>query len=339
MSGPVRVAVIGCGLIARRAHLPGFAGCDEAEVAAVVSGRIETARAAAAEFGVARVLGSWQEAVTDPEIDAVDICTPNALHGPIAVAAARAGKHVLVEKPMALSLAEADAMVAAAHVAGVVLMVAHNQRFVPAFAAAKRAIDEGLIGRPFAARGVFMHAGPDETWGATSDWFWREETAGGGAMLDLGVHMIDLVRWLIGRPVRAVTAMTARVAKPTYADDNAIAVLRFEGDALASVQASWSARPFPSREVTVHGETGHLVAGRSPDEPLVVYVQDGGGVRKIVPEVPVADAVGDPCAHFARCIREGTPPLIDGAEGRASLAATLAAYESARTGRTVEIAG
>lgn len=176
---PVRVALIGCGLVAQRSHLPAYAACPGAELVAVASGHLESARAAAAEFGVPRVLGRWEDVIADPAIDAVDICTPNTLHAPIAIAAARAGKHVLVEKPMATTLAGADAMLAAAEETGVTLMVAHNLRFAPVYETVKRILSEGVIGRVFSAGGIFMHAGPDEFWGATSDWFWREELAGG----------------------------------------------------------------------------------------------------------------------------------------------------------------
>jgi UDP-N-acetylglucosamine 3-dehydrogenase len=334
MNRPVRLAVIGAGLVAQRAHLPAYAAGAEAEVIALVSGRPETAERVAAQFGIPRVLRSWEEAVADPSIDAVDICTPNHLHAPIAVAAARAGKHVLVEKPMALSVAEADAMIAAARAAGVVLMVAHNLRFMPIYETIKRLVDEGTLGRLLAVRGAFMHAGPDEYWGATSDWFWRPEQAGGGALLDMGIHLIDLVRWFVGRPVLEVAAMTARTLKPTPFDDNAIVLLRFEGDVLAAVQASWTARPFPDRQVTIHGERGHLVMNAAAPEPLTVHLRDGGG-RKVVPEIPRASERVGPFVHFVRAIRTGTPPLTDGVEGRASLAVTLAAYEAARTGRTV----
>jgi UDP-N-acetylglucosamine 3-dehydrogenase len=242
MTRPVRVAVIGAGLVAQRSHLPAYLASEEAELTAVVSGRAETAARVAAEFGNPRVLPTWEEATADPEIEAIDVCTPNHLHAPIAIAAARAGKHVIVEKPMALSVAEADAMVAAAREAGVVLMVAHNLRYVPIYETVKQVVSDGTIGRPLAVRGVFMHAGPDEFWGATSDWFWQSDQAGGGALFDMGIHMIDLVRWFVGEPVAEVTAMTARSVKPTPFDDNAIALLRFAGGAIASVQASPTAR-------------------------------------------------------------------------------------------------
>jgi len=335
---PVRVAVIGCGLIAQRSHLPSYAAAPEADLAAVVSGRRERAEAAAREFGAARVLSSWEAAVADPGIDAIDICTPNALHAPIAIAAARAGKHVLVEKPMATSLAEADAMVAAAREANVTLMVAHNLRFVPIYQVIERAMRDGVIGRPFAARGMFMHAGPDEFWGATSDWFWQEANAGGGSLLDMGIHMIDLLRWMIGRRVIEVSAMIARVLKPTFADDNAFVLMRFEGDVLASVQSSWTARPAPDRQITIHGENGNIAMGRSTGEPLAVHLQAGTEASTIIPPIPAASAIGDPFVHFVRSIQQGTEPLVTGEDGRDSLAIALAAYESARTGHVVHLA-
>ncbi len=334
---PVRVAVIGCGLIAQRAHLPAYVAAPEAELVAVVSGHREKAEEVARQFGNPRVLSTWEEAVADPEIDAIDICTPNTLHARIAIAAARAGKHILVEKPMATTLADAEAMVGAARNEGVTLMVAHNLRFVPIYQAIRKAMLEGAIGQPYSARGMFMHAGPEEFWGATSTWFWEKEDAGGGSLLDMGIHMIDLVRWMIGRPVLEVTAMTARVARPTYADDNAFVLMRFEGDVLASVQSSWSARPFPDRQIMIHGELGHIAMGRSSDEPLVINLQDGDGAKKIVPEILRASPVGDPFTHFVRSIRDGTEPLVTGEDGRESLAIALAGYESARTGRVVRL--
>ncbi len=334
---PIRVAVIGCGLIAQRSHLPAYAAAPEADLAAVVSGHREHAEAAAREFGAARVLSSWEEAVADPGIDAIDICTPNALHAPIAIAAARAGKHVLVEKPMATTLAEADAMIAAARETNVTLMVAHNLRFVPIYQVIERAMRDGIIGRPFTARGMFMHAGPDEFWGATSDWFWQEANAGGGSLLDMGIHMIDLLRWMIGRRVIEVSAMTARVLKPTFADDNALVLMRFEGDVLASVQSSWSARPAPDRQITIHGEKGNIAMGRSAAEPLAFHLQTDGDPSTIVPDIPSASPIGDPFVHFVRSIQQGVEPLVTGQEGRTSLAIALAAYESAGTGHVVRL--
>lgn len=182
-----------------------------------------------------------------------------------------------------------------------------------------------------------MHAGPDESWGATSDWFWREETAGGGALLDLGVHMIDLLRWVVGRPVREVSAMVSRIEKPTFAEDNAIVLMRLDGNVLASVQTSWTARPFPDNQVTIQGENGRVIVGRSPSEPLAIYLRGASGVEKQTPTIPESSRHGNPYAHFVDAVLHRTPPLIDGREGRATLAVALAAYQSAKTGRVVSL--
>jgi predicted dehydrogenase len=336
LSGPVRIGIAGAGLIARRAHLPGFAATSDAKVVGVASGRPSSAKAVAKEFAIPRTYDTWQALVADPEIDAVDICAPNSLHAPIALAAAEAHKHILVEKPMAVSLAEADSMIGAAERAGVVLMVAHNLRFVSVFEQLHQLIRGGSLGAIQSARGVFMHAGPDESWGATSDWFWREETAGGGALLDLGIHMIDLLRWVIDRPAVEVSAMISRLAKPTFAEDNAIVLVRFDGDILASVQTSWTARPFPDNQVTIQCENGRVIVGRSSGEPIAIYRSTANGVEKQAPEVPAASRHGDLFHQFVKAISEGSTPMISGRDGRDTLAVALAAYESARSGHVVK---
>lgn len=148
--------------------------------------------------------------------------------------------------------------------------------------------------------------------------------------------MIDLIRWFIDRPVREVTAMTARLLKPSFAEDNAMLLMRFEGDILASVQSSWTARPFPERRIAIHGERGHFVLDGSSARPLTVYLQEGGQV--LVPEIPATSMHGDPFSHFIQAIQQGTPPLTSGAEGRAGLAVALAAYDSAHSGRAIQLA-
>lgn len=336
MTDPLRVAVVGCGLAARRLHFPAYAALPDAEVVVVASGRRSTAEEAAKEFDVPRVAERWEDVVDDPEVDAVDVCTPNTLHAPVAAAAARAGKHVLVEKPMATTAEDADAMVVAARDAGVVLAVAHNLRFVPVYEEARRIVAEGAIGRIVGGRAILAHAGPDETWGATGDWFWTEADAGGGAFLDLGVHVVDLVRWIVDEPVVEVAAMSSRTRKPTFADDASAAVLRFDGDALVSVQASWTVRPHADAELVLHGERGTLAVGRGR-RPLVYDVATGDEPRRVTPEIPERSPAGDPVTDVVSAVRQGRPPRAPGEEGRASLAVVLAAYEAARTGRTTPV--
>lgn len=322
--------------MALRHHLPQFARVPDAEVALICNAHEQSARAAAQQFGVANFSADWQEAVQRPDIDAVDILTPNASHAPIAIAAARAGKHVLVEKPMATTLAEAEAVVAAARDAGVILMPAMNQRFSPQYEAARDLLAGGRLGRLTLLRGLFSHAGPEGSWGATSDWFWDPEQAGGGALIDLGIHMIDLLRWLSGLRVVEVMAMTATLEKPIVADDTAVVLLRFDSGALGFLQASWTATTRPEMGVTVQGERGVLQTGLAGAEPAVVYLRDDPTTPVSLPVAAASRYVG-PCAYFVACIRDGQRPFIDGEEGRASLEVILAAYESARSGRAVSL--
>jgi predicted dehydrogenase len=334
---PVRIGVIGCGLIAQRSHFPAYAAAPEASIEAVVSLDSAEAEDAVARFGAKRILPSWEAAVADPGIDAIDICTPNYLHAPIAIAAARAGKHVFVEKPMATRLEDADEMVQAARENGVHLTVGHNLRFAPIFQTMHEAMQEHIIGRPFAARAVYMHAGPDEAWGSASPWFWDATMAGGGALLDMGIHIIDALRWIIGRRVLEVSAMTSRQVKPTFADDTAFVLLRFEDDVVASVQAAWSARPTSDRELVIHGEEGNIAMGRSSGEPLVYNLRTEGRPARVVPDIPAAADPDTPYLDFVRSIQQGLEPAVPGEEGRDSLAIVLAAYESARSGHTVRV--
>ncbi len=168
------------------------------------------------------------DAVTDENVDAVVVATPNAQHVDVAVAAADAGKHVLVEKPMARTLAEADTMVDAAARAGVVLMTAHNLRFAAPFAALRTHVVGGGIGRLTGFRAAFGHAGPEQ-WVSDATWFRDPELAGGGALIDLGVHVVDLVRMVTGDEVVAVSALLD--AEPGAVERAAQVVLRLRSGA------------------------------------------------------------------------------------------------------------
>lgn len=333
----VRIAVIGAGLMAVRYHLPELARLPLAEVVAICNAREATARAVAERFQVQSFSTDWREVVRRGDVDAVDILTPNALHAPIAIAAARAGKHVLVEKPLATSLADADAMLAAAREAGVLLMTAMNLRFVPLYEAAHAYLSGGALGRIVSMRGVFGHAGPERTWGSTSPWFWDTTQAGGGALLDLGIHMIDLLRWLSGLEVVEVMAMLATLEKPVQAEDTAMALLRFDGGAIGLLEAAWTARPEIDRGIVMQGTRGVLHIGRTPQEPLLALLEEGDRLRTDRPAVPEPGDAAGPATHFITCINEARQPRVGGAEGRADLAVILAAYESARSGRLVRL--
>jgi len=320
----INVAVIGCGAIAQRAHIPGLLAAG-ARVGVVASRSAASAQAAAAFAGGADVVEDWQAAVGRADVDAVAICTPNHLHEPIAVAAAMAGKHVLVEKPMATTLAAADRMITAAATAGVVLMPAHNVRFAPPFVAAAAAVARGDIGEVTGVRAAFGHGGPQQ-WAPEATWFRDPAQAGGGALLDLGVHVADLLRAVVHDDAIAVSAL---VHHDGVIDDDAQVMLRFAGGAIGTFHASWIAPSGPDHQLTVIGTEGTLHLDTRT--PLTLLSRDGSTSRVALPHT-----VSNPFEQLVRAVA-GEPVELTAADGRASLAIVLAAYAAAAEQRTLEV--
>jgi predicted dehydrogenase len=320
----VRVAVIGCGAIARRVHLPAFKAAG-AEIVVFASRSSGSAEAASAEWGGGEITDDWRVVLDRDDVDAVDICTPNRLHAEMATAAAAAGKHVLVEKPMATTVEDADRMLAAADAAGVVLMPAHNLRFAPPLVATREAVATGRIGAVVSFRSAFGHGGP-EGWAPDATWFRNPEEAGGGALLDLGVHMADLVRAVVADEVTEVAALLSG-GRPG-SEDTAACVLRFASGATGTLQASWVAQSGPDLQLTVFGTTGTLhVDGRTPP---TLHPAVGEPER-----LTVATVADNPCAAFVRTVETGGDPAVTAADGRAAVAMVCAAYRSAAS-REVE---
>jgi predicted dehydrogenase len=324
----VRLAVLTCGTIVTKGHLPAFAalGRDAVDVVAFSSRTRASAEAAAAQWGGGDVVDDWRAVLERDDVEAVDICSPNTLHAEMAVAAAEAGKHVLVEKPMATTLAEADAMIDAARAAGVVLMAAHNVRFAPPYLAAAAAVREGRIGEVVGVRAAMGHAGP-QAWAPDAAWFRDAAVSGGGALLDLGIHVADLVRAVTGEEVDEVSAFLRRLDRGSVEEGGQVA-FRLAGGGVGTFSASWAARPGPDHQLLVHGTDGTLTVERGE---AVVRPADGG--RKQVVSAPAAD----PYAAFVEACAGGSAPPVTGEDGRAALAIVLAAYDAAASGRTVAV--
>lgn len=353
----LRVGIIGIGAIAERAFLPGFAkpgsaeaarafpdwnfdGCPNCQVVMLASRNRQNAERVAAEFGIPNVTNDWRELVAMDTVDAVCVCTPNRLHCEMTVAACRAGKHVLVEKPMALSLDEADEMITAADQAHVMLMVQQSQRFFPVHEVAKQVIDSGALGRVLSLRARWSHGGP-ENWSPEGKWFFEKSQAGSGALFDLGIHKFDLIRFLTRKDAVEVSAFTATLAKDIEVDDYAVAILRFADGALGVVEASWSSSP-SENSIKLYGEKGNLQVGLDGTLPISVdfdirpadtVLLPSGSWRenRFIPDVPKQSVLGGPFRHFADCIRTGLPCVSSGADNRYSLEMMLAAVQSQET--------
>ncbi len=328
----IKIGVIGCGAISERKHLPLFAECSQGEVVAVADVREEKAKDIAAKFGVKDYYSRWEEMMKRDDIEAVSIATPNFLHREMAVAAAEAGKHVLVEKPIATSLEEAEEMIKAAKENSVILMVQQTQRFSPRTQKVKELIEEGIIGKINTIRGKIGNPGP-ENWSPTGKWFFNKKQSFGGALADVGIHIIDLIRWIMGKEVKEVSAFLGTLEKKIEVEDNGICLFRFEGGPLGIAEASWTTKPGMA-QMSFYGEKGSLTANLWGENPLTVNLSS---MEKITPEIPAEGKYGTPFQYFLDCIEKGDEPFISGEEAKKSLEIILAAYESSAARKVIDL--
>ncbi|HYK63340.1 MAG TPA: Gfo/Idh/MocA family oxidoreductase, partial [Patescibacteria group bacterium] len=256
----IKIAIAGAGAITERAHIPALKTVTDAQIVAIQSRTAEKAERVARaiwpdDAGRPRVYVDFDEMLAREHPDAVGIFTPNHLHCEFTVKALEAGAHVLVEKPMAPTAAEARRMVDAAAKARRVLMVAMQRRFGGVERAIKDALTSGAIGKPNFIRARLSHGGP-EYWAPGQNWFMKASEAGGGAMLDLGVHVADLAIWFMGE-VDSVSGQVGTLAKQIEVDDTGAMVLHFKSGAIGVVEASWSSRP-PLSAIEIYGSEGRV---------------------------------------------------------------------------------
>ncbi len=338
----LKIGIIGCGAIAQHLHVPDYAAAPEAELVAfcdVVKGKAETlARQYAPK---AKVFTDYKALLKSGGVDAVSVCLPNVLHGPVTIAAAKAGCHVLVEKPMATSLTEAKAMIAAAKKAGVLLMVNQSQRRFPAHRKAKEVLDSGIMGKILHVTAMFGHEGP-EYWSPTGKWFFRKKEARFGAMADLGVHKADLIRYLTGKEIVEVSAHYGRLEKKnTDVEDNFVATLKFADGTLGTLASSWTVKGMEANYMILHCANGTLAVSLFPGKPLVAQlVKPGCEIEFPMPPPPTNADAGwgiDVGGAFCRAIMGLEAPYCPGEEGMKSLAVILAAEKASDTGRTIKV--
>ncbi len=318
---------------------------EEAEVAAVASPTKGHAAAFAERHGIARSYTDARELLGDRDVEMVWITTPNRLHAQHAIDAARAGKHVVCEKPLCLTLEEADAMIAACRQAGVLLLYAEELCFAPKYVKAKQLADEGAFGRVHLIKQGEKHSGPH------SDWFWDVEQSGGGAVMDLGCHGIAFCWWFLGKPqiTSVYSQMKTQVHQQrTQAEDEAITILEFANGAVGMVESSWNRPGGMDDCVEVFGAKGQAYADLLMGNALPTYSEVGFGyaLEKAATTkgwtYPVFEEhwnYGFPqeLRHFARCVRGKETPIADGETGRVVQEALYAAYASAGLGRKITL--
>jgi UDP-N-acetylglucosamine 3-dehydrogenase len=259
----------------------------------------------------------------------------------MSIAAANAGAHVLVEKPMAVSEEEAQAMIDAAKKNNVYLMVGHNQRLMPPHVKAKEVLQTGKLGRVLTFRTAFSHGGP-EFWSidGKESWFFRKNEAIMGAMGDLGVHKSDMIRWLLDDEVVDVSAFIGTLdKKDTDVDDNAICLLRMKSGAIGTLVASWTAYRGEDNGTYLWCENGIMKIGTDPDDQVIVELRDGTVEKYRVGAISTNDKqeVSGVVDAFIESIVTNTPPSISGEEGKKSLSVILSAFQSQADNKMISL--
>ncbi len=269
----VGVALIGSQFISS-IHYESLLRVADAEVRAVASKTEANVRKFAEERGIAHWYTDYREVLKRDDIDLVVLGVPNNLHREVTVAAAEAGKHVVVEKPMATNLAECDEMIAACGIAGVKLMYAEELCFTPKYVRLKQLVSEGALGDVFLIKQSEKHDGPH------APWFWDVEQSGGGVMLDMGCHGIEFARWILGRPPIKSVYCDLKLnmhADKTRGDDTSILIVDFEGGATAYIEESWAKLGGMDDTAEVHGTGGVAYADLLKGNSIHTYSRDGYG--------------------------------------------------------------
>ena len=350
MSEPLKIGLIGSGGIARR-HLTAFLNHrDQVRLTAVCDIVEDAARNYADRAAINAVYLDVHDMLRDADIEAVDICTTHDTHAPLAVAAAQAGKHVIVEKAMAHTLQGCRDMIAAADEAGVKLMIAQHLRYSPEARAAKRAIDEGRLGEIHAVRTHLMGGGN----GRPREGHWMDDRArGGGTLMVTSVHHLDLLRFYVGN-VKRVTAVCRSLAPHMQngAEDLVSATLEFESGAIGDVFAVGSSLAPEGRGYILFGSKGTLHSTTPTKEEseasptrhfgkLMVSLKDGGErfmgatfepLDTSDIDLPTTDYFVNEILHFAECCRTGKEPDSSGRDNIETIKIIMAIFESSRRG-------
>ena len=336
--------VIGSGGIARRRTIPeGIAKAAGGRLVAVFDVDQRANREVAGQFGAA-ACADEEELLARKDVDAVYIATPAHLHARQATAAARAGKHVLCEKPLGLSVAEAEAVVDACRKAGVTLAVNFMMRFHAFHREAARMIEQGTLGRMVLGRAQLS------CWYPPIPGAWRQDpaTGGGGSLIDMGGHCVDLLETFLGR-ARSVMCRTANLVHAYKSEDTAVALLEFQGGAVGTVDACFNIPDRASRNrLELYGSKGGILAegtvGQGEGGEMVLRLEDAAGYEArqardladgVRVDVPTVNLYKAQIEDVNEAISTGRQPLCDGAAGLWSQKVLAACYESARNGSTI----
>ena len=338
----VRVGIIGSAF-SSNIHAESFGEVPEAVLVAACSPNRAHVEDFARKWKIPATATDYRKLVERKDIDVVVVGIPNDLHRAVVVAAAEAGKHVILEKPIAHTLEDAEVMLRAAKKHKIKLMYAETICFTPKYVRAKQLVTEGAIGKLYMVKQSEKHSGPH------SDWFYDVKRSGGGALMDMGCHGIEWARWMYGKPKpKSVVAHCQRVlhTQRTEGEDNSVMVLEFEGGGMAVIEDSWAKRGGMDDRVELYGTEGVIYCDLLHGSSMETHSAKGYGYAVEKAEetrgwtftvFEEAHLYGFPheMRHFIWCVLNDQTPRETGEDGRATLEIIYAAYESAGTGRRI----
>ena len=342
-----RVALFGAGFIADIHAESYHRFVPDAELVAIYSRTEHHARAFASKHGIARWSTNLEESLSRTDYDVADICLPNHLHAQVTIAAASSGKHVILEKPLCLTLDEADAMIAVCRAHNRKLMYAEELCFAPKYERVRQLVKEGAVGSIYYLRQCEKHSGPH------SEWFYDLDQSGGGALMDMGCHGFAWFRWVLGadaRPVNVFATMQTGLIHGgrTRCEENSVAIVEFEGGARGIVENSWAKLGGMEDRIEVCGTGGVVYADLFMGNSALTYSEKGYGYAMekagatrgwtfTTFEEAFNQGYPQELRHFIACVRDDAEPVTTGEDGRAVLEMLNAAYHSARIGQKVAL--
>ena len=343
--GRVKVGIIGSQFEAE-IHAESFRMIpDEAEVVAIASPTPGHAQKLADKHGIKRIFTDYRQMLGEKDIEMVTIAAPNYLHAQMTIDIANVGKHVVCEKPLCMTMQEAEEMIETCRRKGVLLLYAEELFFTPKYVKAKEMADQGAFGKVYLVKQLEKHFGPHAAW------FWDVQKSGGGVFMDMGCHGIAFCYWFLGRPkIKTVYChMATHVhTDKTKGEDDSICILEFANGAVGLIEDSWVRRGGMEDRIEVYGEGGVTYANLHMGNALPTYSEYGYGYA--VEKAPTTKGWTYPVfeelwnygfpqemRHFARCVRGKDQPQATGEDGRLVQEVLYAGYQSAATGRKVEL--
>ena len=340
---PIGFGVIGCGTVAPW-HIEGILNIRNARLVGVADSLEERAKEVGARYKV-RSYANVTDLLKERDIDVVSICTPSGSHGKIAIAAAEAGKHVLIEKPLEVTLEKVDELITACKKANVKLGAIFQRRFFDSTIRIKKAIDEGKFGK-LVFGDMYCKIYRSQEYYDSGDWRGTWELDGGGVLMNQSIHGVDLLQYLMG-PVESLHAYTDNLVRDIEVEDTAVVNLKFKNGALGVMEATTCAYPPQLMKVEIYGERGTVLTEGEDMDNIVKWEFEGEKVPERTKEKSVSGSGVSPTSiskegherqirDIVEAIEEDREPKVNGEEGRKAIEIILAAYESAKTGKVVE---